>query len=348
MNRITIKIHLDQYKANLKRLAASLPTTCCIMAIVKADAYGHGAIDVAKAAIEEQVRYLGVATISEYNSLYQAGINYPTLLLSEPVFIETDTELAKNLTYTVYTIDFIKRLEEFASRSSNFIKIHLKVDTGMNRLGIHSRHTSEMLSLIQKCPHLYLEGLYTHLSQSEISSSGFTQKQLKDFLKIRKLVEVPLIHSANSGGIRYFPDSYFSMVRVGLDSYQNVMEVMSRVLLIKDIPAGESVGYDAQFTASENINIAIISAGYADGISTSFKTGHVFIKGNRYPIIGKICMDMFMVNLGNNDMKVRCGDEVTILGRTSTTLEEWAAISGLNPREITCLIGNGKRSQKRD
>lgn len=348
MNRITIKIHLDQYRANLKQLAASLPTGCGIMAIVKADAYGHGAVDVAKAAIEESVRYLAVATISEYNSLYQAGIDYPTLLLSEPVFIETETELARNLTYTVYTIDFIKRLEACASRSSNIIKIHLKVDTGMNRLGIHSRHTSELLSLIHQCPHLYLEGLYTHLSQSEISSSGFTPKQLKDFLKIKQLVEVPLVHCANSGGIRYFPDSYFSMVRIGLDSYQNVMEVKSRVLLTKDILAGDSVGYDAQFTASAGIKIAIISAGYADGISTLFRTGHVYIKGNRYPIIGKICMDMFMVNLGNNDMKVSCGDEVAILGRTSTTLEEWTGISGLNPREITCLIGNGKRSQKRD
>lgn len=348
MNRITIKIHLDHYKANLKRIANSLPKGCGIMAIVKADAYGHGAVDVAKAAIEEHVTYLGVATISEYHSLYQAGIDYPTLLLSEPIVIDSVTELPRHLTYTVYSVDFINSLEAYANQSSAVIKIHLKVDTGMNRLGIHSRDTSELLSVIQQCPHLYLEGLYTHLAQSEISSSGFTQQQLKDFLKIKHSIEVPLIHCANSGGIRYFPDSYFSMVRVGLDSYQNVMEVMSRVLLIKDIPAGESVGYDGQFTASNDIKIAIVSAGYADGISTLFRTGYVYIKNIRYPIIGKICMDMFMINLEKNDMKVRRGDEVNILGETSTTLDDWASMSGLNPREITCLIGNGKRSLKRD
>jgi alanine racemase len=333
MNRIELIIHLNEYQNNLKKISEKLPESCSILAVVKANAYGHGAVEIARAAIQKGVRYLGVACLKEFKELRDNGITHPILLLAEPLQSEWNN-LPHDLTYTVYTPEFIGALNKE-------YKIHLKIDTGMNRLGAKTKEIHHLLDTINAKKNLNLEGIYTHLAQSEIPNSGFTQIQLDQFREILKNCNnASLMHTANSGAIRYFPDSMFNMVRLGMDSFENVMELQSE---IKTIKAGESVGYDAGFTASDDMTVATIAAGYADGISTRFRGGSVQIKGRIYPVIGKICMDMFMVNLSGNPDNIKRGDKAVILGKNALNMYNFAQITGLNPREITCAIGNGRR-----
>ena len=355
-------IHLDNLKHNITQIKQTLAPETKICLPVKADAYGHGAVRTAIAAIRAGVSYLAVASVQEGIELREAGIVAPIISLSLPILEEIDSIIDYKLEPLVIDEEFINELNRVADVQKKTVAVHLKVDTGMSRIGCRPSEAVKLATQIVRAKHLRLQGVATHFAVADSDSESdraFTKGQLERFSDaveaIRQTgIHIPLVHAANSGAVQLLPEARFDMVRPGLLAYgylpvQNaataidvkpVMELVTQVVLIKQIRAGTCVSYGRNWTAPQDTYIATLPIGYADGLRRALSPGLKVRIGNEFfPIVGRICMDQCMVDLGAHPW-VQRWDEVCIFGPNpqDNSAQTLADIAGTIPYEITCGI----------
>jgi alanine racemase len=357
-------VHLQNIRKNIEAIRARVGAGRKILIAVKANGYGHGSVAVSRMAEKIGVDFLGVATIPEGIELREAQCALPILKFS-PAFAgeEMRAAVTHNITLAVCDPENVRALQTIAQESARTLNVHIKVDTGMGRIGVSPDEAPALAQLIeQSCPNLRLEGIFTHLPVSdEARSVEFTQMQLSLFRATVAAMQAglnnpaPIIHAANSGGILGHESSWFDMVRPGIMIYgfypdtttpQTVpllpgLSFRTAISFIKRVKRGTPIGYGCSWVAPEDTFIATIPAGYADGFNRLFSNcGRVLINGASYPIVGRVCMDQSMVNLGSSTT-VQVGDAVTLIGREGSqeiTAYEWATRLGTITYEVTCQI----------
>ena len=354
------EINLKALDKNIESLRSFLGRGTKLMAIVKANAYGHGAKEAAKAAERAGADYLGVAYLGEALELRSSQIKTPILILSETPASFVSHILEHDITQTVYTAQLAQALSAEAAKQGKKAKIHIKVDTGMGRVGVFPSGTIELLKQIKLLPFIEIEGIFTHFSCGEDSENGFTQKQFDSFLSVLDLIKkegfsIPIKYCANSAAIFNFPKSQLDMARLGITMYglyppglkkrplelERVLSLRTKVLYIKRVPKGTPLSYGATYVTEKETSIATLPLGYADGLSRRLSNkGQVLIKGKKYPIVGRVTMDMTLVDTG--DDKIEVWDEVTIIGRDGgqeITADEVAVLIDSINYEVVCGIG---------
>jgi len=357
-----VEISIPNILHNIRALKGLLDKKVKFMAVVKADAYGHGAVPVSK-AIEKNVDYLAVATLSEAIELKGAGIKAPILLLSE-IHPSSAAEVVKNgFIQTVYTIKLAKALSDAASRLKKKAKVHLKIDTGMGRIGVHFSEAEGLFNAISRSPNLDIEGIFTHFAGAE-ELDDFTSRQLKRFRSFISKIDPAgyVLHAANSAAVIYHRESHLDMVRVGLSMYglyppggkkgsvklKPALEFKTHVVYVKKVPAGTPLSYGSTYNTKNETTIATLPVGYADGLPRALSNrGEVLMRGKRYPIVGRICMDLTLIDLGDERPASRqggceMGDEVTLIGRQGNetiSTDDVAKLADTISYEIICGIG---------
>lgn len=351
------EIDLDAIRHNIGVIRARVAPSA-VWAVVKADGYGHGAVDVARAAIDAGAEGLCVAFVQEGIELRRAGIDAPILLLSEQPPALAAAIIGYRLTPTVYQREF---LDALANESPVGLPVHLLVDTGMQRVGAHPHAAASMASAIaQRAPAVRLAGVFTHLAVADDTSEHsveFTNRQLSKFAKVlEQLPSVPLVHIANSAGALAHESSRQSMVRIGIAMYgvspgndlddmcsdlRPAMELRARVSFVKQVRSGSAISYGLTHTFRRDTTVATVPVGYADGVPRRLSSvgGEVLINGRRCPIVGVVTMDQLMVDCGDAD--VRVGDDVTLIGTQGGDViraEDWARQLGTIGYEIVCGI----------
>ncbi|MDC7127192.1 MAG: alanine racemase, partial [Spirochaetales bacterium] len=352
-----------KYNIQLIRNLSEKNTMICLP--VKADAYGHGAIEISKIAIECEVNYLAVATVSEAEALRQDGIKKPILLLG-PVLPEEIKTISELEIETVISSE--EELSRITSIAKNPIGLHLKIDTGMGRIGCKPSEAVKLAKSINDSAKARLCGTCTHFpvsDSSETSDIEFTKKQIKLFKNTIAAIEkanIPhgIIHAANSGAIINYPEAHFDMIRPGIISYgylpggkesllnqdsiaknlKPVMNFESKLMYIKKVSKGTSISYGRLFKTTEESWIGTIPVGYADGYPRKLSNkSKVFINGKLYPVAGTVCMDQLMVNLGKN-LEVKLYDKVIIFGDTegAPSAQDLAKTAETISYEILCGI----------
>ena len=349
-----LEVNLPRLKQNLENIRAQV-APAKVMVVLKANAYGHGVEGVAP-FIAPYSDYIGVAIVEEGIHLRELGIDKPILVMGgslpeqAPVFIQYDLTLAGS------SIELLDAADRAAQAAQKKIKVHLKIDTGMERIGVHEYEAEGFIEKSLRCSHLDIEGIFTHFANSETSDLTHAKLQLERFQEVLYLYEKrsappPLIrHTANSGAILQLPESYFEMVRPGVMFYgiypgrevSKTVEVKpaltwhSRVVFSKIVQPGRPVSYGSLWQSDIPTRIATIPCGYADGYFRRMtKRAQVIINGKKYPQVGRICMDQFMVHVGDDAVEV--GDEVILLG-DGITAEDFAEWAGTNEYEAMTNI----------
>jgi alanine racemase len=356
------RIHLGNIRDNIQAIRQAVGPKKLLLA-VKANAYGHGAVEVGRLAQSCGVDWLGVGTVPEGIQLRTAGISLPILKMSPTFPQEMGAAVEASLTLALSDGEGARALEAVCASLDLRGRVHLKIETGMGRTGVPVAEAPAVARSIEReCPHLYLEGLFTHLPVSDESDGTFTRAETRAFQDVVGAVEAALgrrpelAHCANSGGVLGHPDSRMDMVRVGIMAYGSYpddqtprtvpllpgLSFVTRVAFLKRVERGTTIGYGRTWTAQESTWIATICCGYADGFNRLFSNrGHVLIGGRSWPVVGRVCMDQTMVDLGpETDVKV--GDEVILIGRSGDleiTATDWARALGTIPYEVTCQIG---------
>jgi len=364
--RIKAVIHLDRFLGNISAVRARIGRDRRICIPVKTDAYGHGALEIAKTGLEAGAYCLGVAAVAEGTELRKGGITAPILLFSQPHPSEIPELVQARLIPFVSDTWFALALNERSSAEGIKLPVHLKIDTGMGRMGCAPEEAPALARHIADCAALELAGTATHFAVSDSADEGdraYTRKQTALFKEavdaIRAAgVDPGIVHAANSGAVILHPDAWFDMVRPGILLYgyksveenkeppfphepiqvRPVMELRSMVSLIKKVKKGETVSYGRTWTAAQDTFIAVLSAGYGDGLPRlASGKWQAVIGGKTYPLAGRICMDQCCVDLGS-DPSVRRWDEAVIFGGPAPDAAALAALIGTIPYEITCNI----------
>ena len=353
-------IHLDNFRRNIaaaRKKAGPHPKICVP---VKADAYGHGAVELSRCALEAGAGYLGVAAVLEGAALRAAGITAPILLFSQALPEEIPEIVSLGISPFVSDGDFVDELAQAAGRDGKRIAVHVKVDTGMGRMGCRPEDAAALAAKIASRKELVLEGTATHLSVSdslELGDMAYTKEQLRLFRDVVASVrdagiDPGIVHAANSGALVFHDEAFFDMIRPGIFLYgyspaasvrgglvsEPVMELRSAVVMVKKVKKGDAVSYGRTWTAPEDTLIGVIPVGYADGFPRLLSNNHsIRIRGKAYPQVGRICMDQCMVNLGP-ETDVRRWDEAVIFGPGFITAADIAAKLNTISYEITCNI----------
>ncbi len=364
MPRPTVaEIDLDALVFNLHQVSAALNGGAEILAIVKADAYGHGAVPVARALAGEGIAMLGVASLEEGIEFRRAGLVLPVLILAGVQTGEVEEIAANRLTPVLYNLEIGRALNQEAERRGLRMPVHLKVDTGMNRLGICWRQWGKALELLRSWPNLRIEGLMSHFSASESEDPGdlaFTAEQVRRFQEcleaLKKIAEPRYIHLANSAGSVLRAEARYNLVRPGLMLYglppsptlkgrislKPVLRWKTQILSIKRVCAGDPVSYGRTFTCPREALIATLPVGYADGYNRRLSNqGEVLVRGRRAKISGIVCMDLTMADV-TEIPGVQAGEEVVLIGRQGVEeigATEMARWTGTIPYEVLCAIG---------
>ncbi|BEU88186.1 alanine racemase [Selenomonas sp. TAMA-11512] len=353
------EIDCSALRSNYRLIRKRLPETTRLCAVVKANGYGHGAIEVAKIALSEGATYLGAATPDEGVELREAGIDAPILVLGL-IGPESVASIVKNdITQTVATEELAKQLDAEAAKQGKKVKVHLKVETGMGRIGVCPEDASALAGVLEELSHVELEGIFSHFSVAD-SDLEFTKRQIEKFKDACAMVEQVtgrrlLRHIAESEAIlRLLDISSFDMVRAGIIQYglkpgktlpddielRQAMRLKAKIVFIKEIEPGQSIGYGRKFIARRKSRIATLPLGYADGYIRAYgNEGSVEIKGKRAPIAGRICMDQTMIDITDID-GVEVGDEVTLFGSETLTTDEAARWLDTINYEIVCLVSS--------
>ena len=354
-----VEIDLKKFKQNIKLMSSVLSAETKYMLMVKANAYGHGLIEISKIAAESGVSYLAVSALKEAINLRNYNIKIPILLLTE---VEEDfiSEIIKyKITPTVYSISYAKNLNSFAHRKKRLIAVHIKIDTGLNRFGFRIDKALPEVIRISHLKNLEIEGIFAHFADA-IDDLSLARKQLGLFNKLCEDLENKNIypkykHSANSPALVWLKESQLDLVRFGLATYglqpsitkkyplpiQPVLTWKTKILQIKYIKIGEYVGYGKIFKAKKDMTIAVIGVGYSDGFRRSpLNYKYALVGGQKSPIVGQVTMNFTMIDV-TKLKNVKLYDEVVLIGRqkdSSITLEEIATISGTINEEIVTSI----------
>lgn len=361
------EIDLGALTHNINKIRTNIGPQTQILAMVKADAYGHGVIEVVKTLLAEKeskkpaVAMLGVALIEEGIQLREAGFkDIPILLLGSIYPFENFKQVIKyNLTPTICSLIAAQSLAKAAQCVHKKVKIHIKIDTGMGRIGISPYTSFSLIEKIADMETLEVEGVYTHFPAAD-TDQDFTERQISDFNKILKKLEeantkIPVRHMANSVAILKYRTSHFNLIRPGLAIYglapfpaafkqielKPVMKLKTKVIYLKKVPIRASISYGRTFITKRESIIATIPIGYADGYNRLLSNkGEVLIHGQRAPIVGRVCMDMCMIDV-TDIPKIKIGDEVVLIGEQgnqSITAEEIANKTGTISYEVVCMI----------
>jgi alanine racemase len=342
--RIWADINLSALAHNAKTIKSILGGVKH-MAVIKANAYGHGAVQTAAVLERCGVDYLAVACISEALELRRSGIKMPILIMGYTPVDHAHYLTEYNLAQAVFDLEYAERLSENLTKD---LTIHIKVNTGMNRLGVSSaREVREIAGL----KHFIPEGIFTHLADADKPGGNSVGEQLAVFNSIRdELVDIKfqITHCANSGGMLYYNESRFDMVRTGLTmygaeghaDYKPVMRLWARVAQVSRISAGQTISYGRTYKAERDMTIAVVCAGYADGYMRSLSNkGLVEYNGILVPVVGRVCMDMLMLDV--TDVKdAKAGDAVTLFGSEKLSTSRVAELAGTIHYELLCAVGD--------
>lgn len=355
-------IHLANLRHNMAAVRALLAPGVELCPMVKADAYGHGAVIVARAAVEAGARFLGVASVEEGLELREAGIGASILVLRNLLADETEAAVAADLTPFVADAAGIDAVEAAASRLGRRASVHLKIDTGMGRVGCRPAEAPALAARVASSESLVLGGVCTHFAGADMPEREYTERQIRLFVAclqdIRRLgVEPGIVHASNTGGVLGYPEAHFGMVRVGIALYgyapdngrtpplrlRPVMELTTRVAFVKEVEPGAAISYGMTWRSGRRTWIATLAAGYADGYSRLLSSrGQVWVRGRRCPVVGRVCMDQCMIDLGP-DTDARVGDDAVLFGPGAAgggppDAAEIARLMGTIPYEVTCLV----------
>jgi len=352
------EVNLANLKSNFKEIKRVVGKKVKIMVTVKADAYGHGIIQVARDLSRDGVDYLGVACIDEGIHLRQENISLPILILGLVLKNDIEPLFEYNLTPTVCSYELAVDLNKKAQELNKPINIHVKIDTGMGRIGVMCKDAFGVIKKISKLKFVKIEGVFTHFTLADVNKD-FTLYQIDVFndliTRLRKAdIRIPLVHSANSVGVINYKNSHFNMVRPGLVAYglypsddlkinlKPLLSLKTRVVYVKRVPKGYGISYGYTYITKKNSTIVTLPIGYGDGYPRNLSNlGPALIKGKRFKISGRVCMDQIMVDVGDTPVKV--GDEVVLIGsqgKNTITAEELASLSGTIPYEIVCGLGS--------
>jgi alanine racemase len=349
---LRLEINLDNLTFNLKQVKKRVKRP--IIAVVKADAYGHGAIEVAHTLTDAGADILAVAFLSEALHIKDAGINSPILVLFDNELSEDI--LRHNLIPMINSLQYAVELSRFASKANKVIEAHLNIDTGMGRMGINSDTLLTDIDRILKLPGLRITGIMTHFPDVDSVDKDSSLFQIKELLKVKEFMKSrgmnPLAHAANSDAILKLPESYLDAVRPGLLLYgalktpmldtKGVMTVKTFVAEIRRLKKGESISYGRTFITQRDSIVGVLPVGYADGLPRAISNNfEVLIRGQRAPIVGRVCMDLTMVDLTDLP-EVKTNDEVILIGTQNgetITAEDMASSAGTISYEILTSVG---------
>lgn len=357
-----VQVHLDHIRANIEGIRRRVGFERKILIAVKANAYGHGAVEVSRMAAEIGVDFLGIATVPEAMQLRQAGISLPILKFGPTFFEEIEATIQNNVTLPICGTESALETQQVSAKLNRKSPVHIKIDTGMGRVGVAANQAINLARLVEReCPNLYLEGAFTHLPVSDSADQTFTIEQVKRFRMCVDGIErgigrkLDLVHCANSGAVLGHPEAWMDMVRPGIMIYgyypdkttprtialKPGLSFLTRVSFVKKVTKGDSIGYGRTWFAPADTWIATIPVGYADGFNRLFSnSGRVLINGESHPIVGRVCMDQSMVDLGL-ETQVKVGDPVVLIGKNGhneITCDEWAEKLRTITYEITCQI----------
>lgn len=354
-------VNLASLVHNLSQIRQRLSGSCDILAIVKANAYGHGAVETARALVQHGISRLAVVSVKEGMALREAGMTAEIVVLGSLGDEQLAEAVAFRLTPVISDSRQLPVVAAAAAAKDLLLPIHIKVDTGMGRLGLSPEEVPSVLDRIRTWKSLRVEGLMTHLADADGKTVEQTERQLAVFRKTLELLrqrglDVPLIHAANSAAIVRYPDAHFSLVRPGIMLYgyhtlptsvpapdlRPVLTLKTVIAQLRTVQPGTAVSYNGTFVASRITRIAVLPIGYADGYSRRLSNrGVVLVHGRRAPIVGLVCMDMTMVDV-TDIPQAQTGDEVILIGRQgqeaiwANEVAEW---TGTIPYEVLCCIG---------
>ncbi|MAT38142.1 MAG: alanine racemase [Ectothiorhodospiraceae bacterium] len=354
----SVEVDLKAMEHNVRQVR-SRSGSARIMAIVKANAYGHGLLRTSQELLRMGVDELGVAFLEEGIALRKAGINEPILVLGGMIGNQVTHYLEYDLQITASSLFKLQQIEEVAAAAGKKAKIHIKVDTGMRRIGIREENAAKLFDAALASEHVELAGVFSHLASSHAKDKDFTHRQLERFLNVleffpRHGVPMPVRHIANSGAVLQHPESILDMVRPGIMLYgvypspevERPMELLptftfkTRVVFFKVVEQGNPIGYDGTWTAPKESRVITLPVGYGDGYMRALSNkADVLLGGKRHPVAGSISMDQCMVNIGWDSAYV--DDEVVLIGgqgEETITCEELAALCGTIPYEILTNI----------
>ena len=363
-----VQIDREAIRYNLKRFRRHLGPDVKIMAVVKADGYGHSAAECARVALSTGASMLGVSSVDEGIELRHVGIAAPILILAEPPLEAIPLILQYQLVPALYNMEFALALGEMADAQGRISPYHLKVDTGMNRVGVHHSDAGDFLRTISFHRGLELQGVFTHFATADDVDTFEFKQQLARFEEalatIRYMgVDPGIIHAANTAAAIRFKQAHYDMVRIGIGMYglhpsevtrpiielHPAMSVHARFSYLKQVSVGEGVSYSFTYRSPGNVLIGTLPIGYGDGISRVLSNKmEVIVNGKRYPQVGNICMDMLMVEINlrssalNPRPKIEIGDEAIIVGKSGgeeITLDEMAKVLGTINYELACRFG---------
>ncbi|MBT1278643.1 alanine racemase [Thermoanaerobacter sp. CM-CNRG TB177] len=357
------EIYLDNIAHNLSEVKRWVGKKVKIMGVVKANAYGHGACHVAKVLVENGVCYLGVATIEEALELRECGINIPILVFGYTPLTQAEELIVHNITQTVFDINYVEDLEKIALNVGKKAKVHVKIDTGMGRIGYTDLKVAEKeIEKMMEMEGVEVEGIFSHFATSDEKDKSYAEQQFDMFKKLlerlkEKRINIPLKHMANSGAIIDLKYTYLDMVRPGIVLYgsypseevkrpldlRQTMGFKTKIVYIKEVPEGTSISYGKTFITKRKSKIATLPVGYADGFNRLLSNNyHVLVKGKYAAVVGRICMDQTMIDVTDIE-GVEVGDDVIIFGNQEgekITAEEIAKKLNTIPYEVYCGISS--------
>lgn len=355
------EIDLDAIVHNIRAVRSLLPEKTAVAAVVKSDAYGHGLVEVSRAAVEGGARFLAVAFPEEGIELRRAGITEPVLVLGYIPPEQAGIVIENNLTPAVFSRHTAEALSLRASSAGRLVPVHVKVDTGMGRLGVSRQDAAAFLRYVDSLPGLEVEGVLTHLAAADEEDKGYTYGQLELFEQILSSFtgtgkKSLFIHAANSAAALSVPDSHYNLIRLGISMYgyypseavvpekiklQPALSFKSRIIFIKTVPPGVFIGYGCTYQAVRESVIATVPVGYGHGYNRHLSNrGEVLVKGKRVPVRGRVCMDYTMIDVSDVE-GVKVGDEVVLYGRQEgeeISVDQVAALLGTISYEVLCTL----------
>lgn len=360
-NRTYAEIDLEAIRHNIRQVRKNINPQTAILAVVKANAYGHGAVFVAE-ALSDLVDAYGVATIEEALELRQAGLDKMILILGYTGEGWYPELVAHGISQTIYTEDAAKKLNNEAEKQGKKAKIHIKIDTGMSRIGFPAEKQSiEKIKRIAALPYLEIEGAFTHFARADEKTPEAAKEPLKIFMEFTGELEqegitLPVKHASNSAAVIHFPEANLDMVRAGIMAYglypseevprdtvllHPAMQWKAAISFVKTVKPGTKISYGGTYTAKREMKVATVPVGYADGMRRELSNrGRVLVHGEYAGIVGRVCMDQFMIDV-TDIPGVKEGDTVTIFGRDGEkeiSVEEIAALSHSFPYELVCCV----------